>query len=151
MSKQLATQIDIDASPAQVWDVLSDLGAYQEWNPFIVRADGRAETGSRLTLRMQPATGRAVTLRPTVLEAERGSRLRWLGRVGVPGVLDADHSFTIEARVGGGARLWQEETFRGVLVPLLARSLDRGTLPGFAAMNEALRQRAERAATTRPG
>jgi hypothetical protein len=147
MSKQLATQIDIDATPAQVWDVLSDLGAYQEWNPFIVRAEGRAETGDRLTLRMQQTTGRAVTLRPTVLEVQRGSRLRWLGRLGVAGVMDSDHSFTIEPRAGGGTRLRQDETFRGVLVPLLARSLDRGTLPAFHAMNEALKQRVEQAAT----
>jgi len=151
MSKQFATQVDIDASPAQVWEVLSDLGAYQEWNTFIVHADGGAETGNRLTLRMQETTGRAVTLRPTVVEAQPGSRLRWRGRLGVSGVLDVDHSFTIEPRPGGGARLRQDETFRGVLVPLLAGSLDRGTLPAFHAMNEALKQRAEQATTTRQG
>jgi hypothetical protein len=117
--------------------VLSDLPAYQQRNPFIVHADGTAETGSRLTLRMRTAGGRAVTLRPTVLESQDGSRLRWRGRLGMPGVMDADHSFTIEARPGGGSRLRQEETFRGVLVPFVARYLDRGTLPGFAAMDGA--------------
>jgi hypothetical protein len=144
MSKQLATEIDIDASPAQVWEVLSDLNAYAEWNPFIVRADGEAETGSRLILRMRPAGGRTGTFRPTVLEASPGRRLRWLGRLGLPGVLDADHSFTIEGRPGGGARLRQQEEFRGVLAPFLARSLDAGTLPAFHAMNRALKQRVER-------
>ena len=148
MSKQLASHIDIDASPAQVWDVLSDLAAYQEWNPFIVHAEGTAETGSRLTLRMQPTGGRAVTLRPTVLESREGSRLRWLGRLGIPGVLDAEHSFTIEARADGGARLLQDEKFSGLLVPFLARSLDRSTLPGFDAMNQALKRRVEQAVTS---
>jgi hypothetical protein len=61
--------------------------------------------------------------------------------------MDADHVFTIEHRADGGARLRQDETFRGVLVPFLARSLDRGTGPAFHAMNEALKRRAERAAS----
>jgi len=101
MSKRLASEIDIDAGPAQVWDVLTDLTAYDEWNPFIVHADGEAQIGKRLTLRMRPAGGRTGTFRPTVLESNPGSRLRWLGRLGFPGVLDAEHTFTIEARSGG--------------------------------------------------
>lgn len=40
----------------------------------------------------------------------------------------------------------QRETFTGVLVPLLARSLDAHTLPGLTSMNEALKVRSERAA-----
>ena len=144
MSKQLASEIDIDAGPAQVWDVLTDLTAYDEWNPFIVHADGQAVPGQRLTLRMRPAGGRTGTFRPTVVESEPCGRLRWLGRLGIRGVLDAEHTFTIEARPGGGTRLRQDEEFRGVLVPLLARSLDTGTLPAFHAMNEALKQRVER-------
>jgi hypothetical protein len=142
--KHLVTHVHIDGTPAQVWAVLSDLVAYREWNPFIVDAEGTADVGGRLTLRMQPVRGRALTLRPTVLEAQPGNRLRWRGRVGVRGILDADHQFTIEAR-DGGAVLRQEETFSGVLVPFLARSLDRGTRPAFQAMNLALKQRVERA------
>jgi hypothetical protein len=65
--------------------------------------------------------------------------------------MDVDHVFTIEPRPGGGTRLRQDETFRGVLVPFLARSLDRGTLAGFYAMNDALKRRVERAATSRRG
>ena len=149
MSKRLASEIDIDAGPAEVWAVLTDLTAYDEWNPFIVHADGTARIGDRLTLRMRPAGGRTGTFRPTVLESSAGSRLRWLGRLGIPGVLDAEHTFTIDARPDGGTRLRQDEEFRGVLVPFLARSLDRGTLPAFHAMNQALKQRVEHGASSR--
>ena len=144
MSKQLVSHSDIDATPAQVWDVLTDFSAFHDWNPFIFDADGRAEVGVRLTLRMRPEGGRPLTLRPTVLEAETGRRLRWRGKLGVRGILDADHRFTLEV-IDDGVRLRQEETFSGVLVPFVARSLDRGTLPAFAAMNEALKQRVEQA------
>src|SRR3712207_3688059 len=38
MVKRLLTDIDIDATPERVWEVLTDLAAYPAWNPFIVRA-----------------------------------------------------------------------------------------------------------------
>jgi hypothetical protein len=143
MAKQLRTQVDVDATPERVWQVLTDFAAYPQWNPFIVRAEGDARRGERLTLRMQPAGGRAVTFRPTVLEAAPGRRLRWLGNLLVNGVFDGEHSFTIEPLGEGRARLVQQEDFRGLLVPLMARSLDRRTLPAFEQMNQALKHRAE--------
>ena len=103
-----------------MWQVLSDLDAYEEWNPFILQAAGRAEVGDRLTLRMQPAGGSERTLRPTVAEAREGELLRWLGRLGVPGILDVNHSFALQDRDGGGTQLVQKEHFRGVLVPFVA-------------------------------
>jgi hypothetical protein len=84
-----------------------------------------------------------MTFRPTVLEADPRKRLRWIGRVLVPGVFDGEHSFTIEPLGEGRVRVVQQEHFSGLLVPLLARSLDRRTLPAFEQMNQALKRRAE--------
>jgi hypothetical protein len=151
VTKHLTSSIDIDAGPERVWQVLTDFAAYREWNPFIVSADGTPEVGSRLTLRMQPVGARAVTLTPTVLAVAPGRRLRWLGRIGLPGIFDAEHDFSLEPRGAGGTRLRQNEQFRGLLVPLMARSLDRHTLPAFVAMNEALKRRAEHTPTPRRG
>jgi hypothetical protein len=144
MAKQLRSEIDVHATPERVWQVLTDFAAYPQWNPFITRADGEARRGRRLTLRMQPAGGRATTFRPTVLEAAQGRQLRWLGRLLVPGLFDGEHRFTIRPLGDGQVRLVQQEDFRGLLVPLLAGSLDRRTLPAFVQMNQALKRRAER-------
>jgi len=43
----------------------------------------------------------------------------------------------------------QQEQFSGLLVPFFQRSLDRGTLPAFHAMNQALQTRAEGATASR--
>jgi len=151
MAKQLRTEIEIEATPERVWQVLTDFAAFPEWNPFMTRAEGTARRGERLTIRMQPDGGRAMTFRPTVLEAEPNRHLRWVGRVVVPGVFDGEHSFSIE-RVGEGeVRLIQQEEFRGILVPLMARSLDRNTLPAFEKMNHALKRRAEERPQERSG
>jgi hypothetical protein len=43
-----------------------------------------------------------------VVEATPGHCQRWLGRWGIPGVFDTEHSFTITAHLEGGVRLSQE-------------------------------------------
>ena len=146
MAKRLFTDVDIDATPQQVWEVLTDLAAFPAWNPFIVWAEGVVEPGRRLTLRMQPVGGRAMTLRPRLVAVDMPRELGWRGKLGMPGLMDAEHTFTLEPR-GSGTRLVHQETFRGVLVPFVSASLDRNTLPAFVAMNEALKSRAEHAAS----
>jgi hypothetical protein len=148
MPKQLRTEIDIDATPERVWQVLTDFGSYPQWNPFMTRASGTPVRGERLTIHMQPEGGRAMTFRPTVREAVPQRSLRWLGHLLVPGIFDGEHSFTIEPRAGGGVRMVQQENFKGALVPMLAKSLDRRTLPAFERMNQALKQRAEQVPDT---
>ena len=85
MKHEIRSEIDIEAPPEAVWAQLADLGRYEEWNPFITRAEGTAEAGQRLSLRMQPSGGRAMTIRPTVTSASQGSAFEWLGHLGVPG------------------------------------------------------------------
>jgi hypothetical protein len=144
MSKELVSSINIDAPASLVWEMLVDFDAFPTWNPFITSAEGTVQAGGRLTLRIRPVSGSAVTLRPIVVEVVEGRRLRWQGRLGVRGLFDADHLFLVEPRGAGGSRLVQHEQFSGLLVPFLQRALDRGTLPAIHAMNAALKDRAER-------
>jgi hypothetical protein len=78
VAKRLHATIGIDATPERAWQVLTGFAASPDWNPFITRASGTARPGERLHLRMRPPGGRGATLRPTVLEADPGRRLRWL-------------------------------------------------------------------------
>jgi uncharacterized protein YndB with AHSA1/START domain len=38
MARQLESEVEVQASPERVWEVLTDFAAYPDWNPFIVRA-----------------------------------------------------------------------------------------------------------------
>jgi hypothetical protein len=95
-------------------------------------------------MRLVPPDGRAMTFRPTVLAAQPGKLLRWIGRLIMPGIFDGTHQFALE-NLGGRTRLTQSETFRGLLVPFTGKTLTR-TEAGFRALNRALKERAERAA-----
>lgn len=139
--------VDIHAEPAQVWDVLTDFPAYPEWNPFITSISGPARVGERLVVRLTTPRGRAITMRPRVETADTGRRFGWLGHLGVPGIFDGAHEFVIDPQPDGSTAFTQRETFRGVLVPFVGRLLAQ-TEQGFAAMNAALKERAE---AVRPG
>ena len=140
--KLLHTEIQIEADPARVWAVLTDFAHYPAWNPFLVDVRGDAEPGSRLRVTLSPPGGRRITMRPTVTAWEPGRVFEWWGHLGVRGLFDGRHRFELHAH-DTGTRLVQRETFTGLLVPLLATTLDGPTAAGFALMNEALRDRAE--------
>jgi hypothetical protein len=148
MARQLQAEVEVRASPERVWDVLTDFAAYHLWNPFIVKAAGQAVPGSRLELHMRLPGRRTTIIRPGVLEAEPARRLRWLGRLLLPGLFDGEHSFTIRPAGPGRVRVRQHEQFRGLLVPLLLAFIAKPTLEGFHQMNQALRARAEEPAHT---
>lgn len=142
MKHELHTSIDIEAPPEAVWSVLTDLGAYSDWNPFVVSSAGDVEVGERLVNRLQPPGGKAMTFKPTVTEVEPERVFEWLGHAGVPGVFDGRHRFEL-APTPTGTRLDHSEYFSGALVRFMKRSLDTTTLAGFEAMNDALKERAE--------
>jgi hypothetical protein len=140
---ELHTEIEIDAPIDAVWEVLTDLAAYPDWNPFIVSSEGRADVGERLTNRMHPPGGRAITFKPTVTVVEPGVTFEWLGRMGLPGIFDGRHRFALAASTRGGTRVTQSEQFDGVLVRFMRTSLDTKTVAGFDAMNAALKAHVE--------
>jgi hypothetical protein len=145
--KELHTEIEIEASAERVWALLTDFASYPQWNPFIRSISGQPAPGERLEVRIEPPGGRGMTFKPKVLNAEPNRELRWLGHLLVPGVFDGEHSLAIQPLGEARVRFVQREAFRGLLVPLFARSLDNNTQRGFEEMNRALKERAEASPT----
>jgi hypothetical protein len=140
--RELRTEIEFEGTPEEVWEVLADLPAHAEWNPFIKKIEGELLPGAKLRVRLEPPGERGITMQPTVLATEPGRGLRWLGHLLVPGIFDGEHRFLIEEAGPGRVRFTQCERFGGILLPLLWRRLrEGGTAKGFRAMNEALARR----------
>ena len=138
-TQTVETEIFIAVPPDAVWAVLTDGAQYGAWNPFIRALSGPAEPDARLTIAVHPSGGRPMTFRPRVLVAEPARELRWLGRLGLPGLFDGEHSFRLLPE-REGTRLIHAETFCGLLVGLIDTNRFRAD---FIAMNEALKARAE--------
>ena len=143
MRHEIRTEITIDAPAETVWDILTDLDGYADWNPFVVESTGTPLVGERLTNRLVPPGGKTMTFRPTVTEIVEGRVFEWLGRLGLPGIFEGRHRFELHPNDDGTTRFVHSEYFSGILVRLMKRSLDTQTVAGFEAMNAALKERAE--------
>jgi hypothetical protein len=141
--KRIETQVDLPAVPSVVWDHLADVASMGSWNPFITSLAGVLAVGERLRVRIAPVGGRPMTFTPRVTVVEPGQRLEWLGTMGIPGLFDGRHSFTLTPVGNSGTRLVQAEEFSGALVPFAGKLLGK-TEAGFRAMNAALLARLEK-------
>jgi hypothetical protein len=141
--KRIETQVHLPAPPSVVWEQLVDTAAMGTWNPFITSMSGVFKVGERLKVRIAPVGGRPMTFKPRVTVVEPGHRLEWLGTMGIPGLFDGRHSFTLTPEGEGSTRLVQAEEFSGALIPFTGKLLSK-TKAGFEAMNAALLVRLEK-------
>jgi hypothetical protein len=82
---------------AVVWKVVADFRGYGSWHPIIKRISGELTVGKRLGLFARLPCGLPMALWPRVLEVEGGRKLKWLGSLALPGLLDGEHLLVIES------------------------------------------------------
>ena len=143
--KELRTEILIDASASTVWRILTDFDQYPSWNPFIKKIMGALKTGASLEVLIEAPGGKPMTFKPKVVQVSSNKTFRWIGRLLMPGLFDGMHVFEIEELKSNQVRFTHREEFKGLLLPLLWKSLDKSTRQGFEAMNRAIKEQAESA------
>jgi hypothetical protein len=143
MSITISTTVDIDAPQQLVWDVLTDFGAYQEWNPY-TKIEGTAQVGTKLSVHMGADGGRGMAFKPTVLAATPAHELRWLGKLGFGRIFDGEHFFILDRNADGTTHLTHGERYSGALVALMKPFSNRErSQAGYEGFNRILKQRVE--------
>ena len=144
----IQTEIIIDASAATVWNTLTDLPRYQEWNPFMVRSEGEIAVGKRLRNTMRN-NGKDLTFTPRVMSVVPGRKFAWLGSLWFKGLFDGHHYFEIEPLGPQRCKLIHGEHFSGLLSSAIIKRIGADTRASFVPMNQALRARSEAAEALR--
>ena len=140
--EQIQESVVINATPQQVWAVLTDLESYKEWNPFIIEAKGKVVLGEKLAVSIKPQD-KPWQFSPKVVVADSAREFTWLGKLwGIGGLVNGRHRFVIEDMGNGQVRLVQSESFKGILAWMM-KGMEADTRKGFQKMNEALKQRVE--------
>ena len=144
--KELRTEIEIQATPEKVWQILTNLDKYSEWHPY-ARAVGKAMVGEKvdLTIKSAKPASKEMVLHCKVTKAEPNRELRWKYHVVSTVLFSGEHVFTIEPIDASHVRFIDREVFNGLLVPLQAKDIDTNSRSGFEAMDKALKARAEQA------
>lgn len=142
MNKSIQTEIIINASKEKVWNILTDLDQYTEWNPFIICSKGRLAKGERLTNTLLNGSKRIV-FKPKVVSVVPHQYFDWLGSLFIKGLFDGHHYFEIDELAPDQVKLTQGEHFSGVLSSYILKKIGEDTRSNFIKMNAAVKQRAE--------
>jgi hypothetical protein len=140
--REINTSIEINASAEIVWKVLTDFQDYPSWNPFIKSIQGESKIGSTLKVTIQPPKQKEMNFTPTVQACHAKQELMWLGKVIHSCIFEGQHRFQIESISPKKVKFIHSEIFKGILVPLMGKMLDK-TQDGFENMNHAFKQRCE--------
>ncbi len=141
--RKVHTQIDIDAPVRKVWELITNLENYAQWNPFVVMGKGPIRLGEKITVRAQPDGAPGKTFHPVITRLVPEKELRWLGHFPLPGLVDGEHIHILEPLGENRTRYIHDDEFTGLLVPIVWSRLGAATRKGFEKMNLALKKRAE--------
>jgi uncharacterized protein YndB with AHSA1/START domain len=132
-----SSEIDVNAPPETVWDVIADIDRWPEWNPAVKEASLRGELAPGTTFRWQAGPG-AIT--STLRQVDPPRVLAWTGKTFGIGAV---HVYRLEPR-NGGTHVSTAESWEGWPTRLMRgrmqRMLEEALLPGL----QALKAEAER-------
>lgn len=93
-SKSVHTEVIIPSAPEKVWQVLTDIERYHEWNPVITLVNGELEEGNKVTYRFQETDSKAANISSKVIEITPHTHLNHKG--GIWGVITFDQHYYLE-------------------------------------------------------
>jgi len=134
-TKNIYTQIDIDAPKEKVWMVLENINSYSTWNPYHVEVRGQLKVGEKLYVKVHKPNNKIYELEPYVYSVIPNKELIWGG--GIKYIFTGEHLFKLEEISSKKTRLIQKEKFEGLVVPFA--ELDT-IEEGYTLMNMALKK-----------
>jgi hypothetical protein len=143
----MALRIDhehpISASAEIVWQVLTDLPSYGEWNPFVVAASSSLVVGEPIDMKVRVLSFMTQSQRETISHYEPGrSYCYGLARNRV-GALHSERCHVVQPTGPDGCTYVSRFELAGWLSPLVSLLLGRSLRRGFTAMSAAVKERAE--------
>ncbi len=139
---QIKTEITIKASKERIWNILTDLENYKNWNPFMINSKGEIKEGSRITNTMKNGD-KNMTFKPVILKVDENNYFEWLGSLWFKGLFDGRHYFKLENIGENQSKLIHGEHFSGILSKMILKKIGRETEHNFQRMNVALKELVE--------
>lgn len=134
--------VDIDAPPEVVWQVLTEFDAYEDWNPWIIEAEGGAEVGDEVvvTSRLNNET-RVVD--HEVIEVAEPVWFCWKDLGWFTAFAEGERCRSLTPTFDGGTTLQVDLVVTGSMIDLVELQYGDAMRAGMDAEAEALADRAE--------
>ena len=129
----------IDASPADVWALLTDVGGWRDWDSGVDRVEGRVALGEPLTIYATMIRTKPFPVTVTEIRPREAMRWRAACRSAWP---PSSAPYSLDAQDDGGTVLTVREDHTGPLAGLLDRTTP-DLNPSFRQFCAGLKARAE--------
>lgn len=148
MSLVIEHVLDIAASADVVWEVLTDLPRYGEWNPFVIECRSTLVPGEAIDLRVR-LRAKPQDQREWMTQMVPGERFAYGMKPFPLGALSSRRSHELAPLPDGRTRYRSHMQLDGWLVPVVRALLGENLRRGFSEMSAAVCTRAEQLSSAR--
>jgi hypothetical protein len=135
-------RIGVQAPAEVIWEVITDLDSWKDWNPLYPRAAGAIRIGSQLDLTVALPGKTPQDIAVVVEDWVPNEQLHWRGRA-MGGLVKSLRYLEIVKLAEESCIVENGGIFGGLLGPRKVKPVGRAVYRGLMAMNEALKDRAE--------
>jgi hypothetical protein len=135
-------RVGVQAPAEVIWEVISDLASWHQWNALYPKAAGEIRIGGTLELTLALPGQPPQELRPTVMEWVPNEQLHWKLTI-MGGLVRTIRYLEIEALAEASCIVTNGEIFGGFLGPSVGKRMGRSVYRAFSDMDDALKARAE--------
>jgi uncharacterized protein YndB with AHSA1/START domain len=110
----------IQSTPQRIWDILVDAEGYPNWDPGMIRVEGRLALGEKVKFFTKFSPDQAFAVKITAFEP--GKKMAFTG--GMPlGLFKSERTHTLTSVKDGQTTFHTEEIFSGLLFPIFGKNL----------------------------
>ncbi|MEM6348258.1 MAG: SRPBCC domain-containing protein [Bacteroidota bacterium] len=141
--RTIYTEIIIDASPEQVWSVLTDTPSYSDWAVFMEQIEGKIKDQGEIIAYFKFNEDKdKLNEIPHIISVTPGREFAW-SETFMMGMTD-HHRFIVEATADGKTRFIQSDSVSGGIAWLLGKSLINIEEANYPRFNRSLKAEVER-------
>jgi hypothetical protein len=116
---EIAVAININATPAKIWALLTHAKDFPRWNSTIQSIDGVIAMGEKVKLKAKISPDRTFNL--LVTKFEPNATLVW--QDGMAPMFKGIRTYTLTSKNDGTTDVSMVEVFSGLMLPMIASSL----------------------------
>jgi hypothetical protein len=136
-------EVEIDAPIERVWEILTDLDRYGDWNPFTPKVETTLRIGAPVHLYVR-LVGQRLMHRVEYVTRNEPHTLGWEMKMGARFLLYAERVQVLTAIEDRRTHYMTEDRFTGALRPVVLGLFGRAMERGFRDCAHGLKQAAER-------
>ena len=139
---QILLTREIKAPKARVWEVISRVDQYKEWNQFIVDCESTFEPGSPMAMEVNLGAAKPRHQVETITQHRPGEFLEYGMRVPL-GLLSSNRHHLLTETDAGNTRYESMFQLRGLISPLVFGTMGSKLKWGFEVMTDGIVTRSE--------